>query len=402
MNTAFNICTVNGIAIALWLALQTGSVISQDLRTDTITGELTAAINVSNNSGRSIHPIVAAGQGNDVHLVWMDNSPGNFDIFYSKWDGKSWSVAKNVSDNSTISMYPTIVVDLAGRVHIGWMDGEIDGDLHIMHSQLNESIWTRPENISDTKGVSQRPQIVVDSSGVVHAVWYGNQGGFFEIYHSQFERTEWTKAKNTGLVEWYVTHNPQWTRKPALAAGPENSLHLTWVDIEDVPSPYSLTQNVLHSRWDGDSWSKPENVSKRKDMQANIEDPGLCVSEQEEIHVVWEDRGKTWYGSHDGKKWSEPVKLSTGGIKSALPAVCCSPAGLLHFTWLGVTEGKPQVYYRQKHKGQWTDAINVSESPSNAFGCALAFEHSGILHMTWVDDSSSEFEIIHRRVISRN
>lgn len=400
MNYAFNMHLNTWIAFALGIALDTGSVTAQDSRIDPMTGELSAVINVSNNPGRSIHPVSATDEGGNVHLVWMDDSPGNFDIFYSKWNGERWSGAENVSDNSTISMYPTIVVDVASNVHVTWMDGKIDGDLHIMHSQKNGSKWTQPVNISSTKGISQRPQIAVDSSGVVHAVWYGNQGRFFELYHSQLVRTEWTKPKNTGLVEWYISHNPNWTRKPALAAGPGNMIHLVWVDVEDVPSPYSLSQNVLHCRWDGDAWSKPENVSKRKDMQANIEDPGLCVSEKGELHVVWEDRGKTWYGSNNGNEWSEPVQLSTSHLKSAQPEVCCSSGGLLHLTWLGVTKGKPQVYYQQKQRDRLTDGINVSESPANAFGCKLAFDHSGVLHMTWMENSSGEYDIIHRRVIS--
>ena len=147
------------IALACELAVESEAVFAQVSQADSITGKLTDAINVSNNPGRSIHPTGTAGQSPDVHLLWMDDSPGNFDIFYSKWNGKNWTTANNISDNSTISMYPTAVVDLAGNLHVTWMDGEIDGDLHIVHSQLIDSKWTPPKNISNAEGISQRPQI---------------------------------------------------------------------------------------------------------------------------------------------------------------------------------------------------------------------------------------------------
>jgi hypothetical protein len=401
------IATATKLAI-IWIALGCGrfveseAVFAQESHEASITGTLTDTINVSNTPGRSIHPIGTAGQDDDVHLFWMDNSPGNFDVFYSKWNGEHWTPASNVSDNSTISMFPTAVVDLAGKLHVTYMDGEIDGDLHIVHSQLVDSKWTPPKNISNAEGISQRPQIVVDSSGVVHAVWYGNQGGFFELYHSRLVKSAWTKPTNTGLVEWYITHNPGWTRRPGLAAGPGNAVHLAWVGMEfDSSSPYALTQNVRHSRWDGISWKKPDNVSKLAGT-ASIEEPGLCVGENGDLHAAWEDRGKSWYGKFDGNRWSEPEQFNTGGLKSELPAVAYSPEGQLHFTWLGVTKGTPQVYYRQMHKGQWSDTINVSESPKSAFGCSLVFDHTGGLHMTWMDSSSGEYEILHRRVVARN
>ena len=189
----------------------------------------------------------------------------------------------NLSNNPTLSIYPTVAMDLNGHVHVTWMDGEEEGEMHIMHSEQVDLNWSKPHNVSKAKQVSQRPQIAVDSSGTVHLVWFTNQGGFFELYHCQLVNSQWREPKNTNLVEWYITHNPGWSKKPALSAGADGSVHAVWVDMEDVPSPYALTQNILHSRWDGSSWSKPDNVSKHKDMTANFENPGIVVDDKWEF-----------------------------------------------------------------------------------------------------------------------
>jgi hypothetical protein len=171
--------------------------------------------------------------------------------------------------------------------------------------------------------------------------------------------------------------------------------------MEDVPSPYALTQNIRHSRWDGDAWSKPDNVSQQKDMQANLEDPRLVVGDSGDLHVVWEDRNKSWYGHFGSGHWSEPRQLNQSDLKSGMPQVGIAEEGRLHFTWLGVTDGKPQVFYRQLQGEQWSDCINISRSPGEAFGCTLALDSSRRLHLTWMDNRTGEYEIMHRRIVAK-
>jgi hypothetical protein len=39
--------------------------------------------NLSNNGGESLHSQIAVS-GNNVYVVWEDNTPGNFDIFFRR------------------------------------------------------------------------------------------------------------------------------------------------------------------------------------------------------------------------------------------------------------------------------------------------------------------------------
>ena len=183
-----------------------------------------------------------------------------------------------------------MAVGSEGQVHVTWMEGEQPIDLDVFYSHLAESKWSKPSNLSKADGISQRPQVAVDSLGEVHVVWYGNQDGFFELYHSRLVDGEWSKPANTKLVEWYITHNPGYSRRAAISADNAGGLHMVWGGMDDVPSPYALCQNVRHSYWDGTNWSKPDNVSRMQDMQAKIEDPTIDTDVLGNIHVSWEDR----------------------------------------------------------------------------------------------------------------
>ncbi|PYT98709.1 MAG: hypothetical protein DMG38_14515 [Acidobacteria bacterium] len=41
-------------------------------------------VNVSNNSGNSQFPRIAVDSSGNINLIWLDNSPGNFSVFFSR------------------------------------------------------------------------------------------------------------------------------------------------------------------------------------------------------------------------------------------------------------------------------------------------------------------------------
>ncbi len=354
---------------------------------------------VSQNAGPSVHPVVRADKEGHVHLVWMDRTPGNFEVFYSTWTGAEWSKPVNVSNSEALSLYPSIAIDPEGQVHVTWMEGEGPDEFNVLYSHLVESKWSKPKNISNMDGISQRPQIEVDSSGVVHMVWYGNQGGFFELYHSRLVTGEWSKPANTRLVEWYITHNPGHSRKPAISADSKGGIHLVWVGMEDVPSPYSLCQNIRHSYSNGNGWAKPDNVSRMRDMQAKLEDPAVDADVRGNIHVSWEDRGPVWYSHWDGKQWSKSGHVNDKDRKSALPGVCASESGRVHFVWLNAEPELPDVFYRELNGSDWSKPVNISNSKSLSLYPSLVIDSEGQVHVTWMDNRTGEYEIYHHHFV---
>lgn len=361
--------------------------------------EPSSAINVSYNSGRSVHPVIRADPMGHLHLAWMDNTSGNFEIFYSTWSGTKWSKTVNISNNETLSLYPAMAIDAKGHVHVTWMDGERADDLDVQHSQLVKSKWSKPKNISNMKGISQRPQIEVDSSGVVHVIWYDNQGGFFELYHCRLVKGEWLEPTNTGLVDWHITHNPRYSRRPAITADHKGGIHLVWVGMEDVPSPYALCQNIRHSYWDGNQWANPDNVSRRQSMQGNLEDPVMAADARGTLHVSWEDRAVVWYCHWDGKQWSKSGRVNDKSRKSALPAVCASKSGRVHFAWLNAEQEEPDVYYRELNGLVWSKPVNVTNNEALSLYHSMVIDSRGQVHVTWMDERTGEYEIFHRHFV---
>ncbi|MBE9511049.1 MAG: hypothetical protein IMY71_09240, partial [Bacteroidetes bacterium] len=50
----------------------------------------TTPLNISNTDGLSTYPAMCQDKWGWLHVVWMDNTPGNYDIYYTYYNGTTW------------------------------------------------------------------------------------------------------------------------------------------------------------------------------------------------------------------------------------------------------------------------------------------------------------------------
>ena len=76
------------------------------------------------NSGYSWEPAVAVDSSGRVHVVWHDDTPGNFEIYYKRSTdgGSTWTAPQRLSWNTVDSEFPDIAVDSSGHLHVVWHD----------------------------------------------------------------------------------------------------------------------------------------------------------------------------------------------------------------------------------------------------------------------------------------
>jgi hypothetical protein len=124
--------------------------------------------NLSGNVGDSVNPSIAL-LGNNVHVVWTDNTPGNFDIFYRKsLDGGTTfpNVIKNLSGNSGLSGFSPAIALSGNDVYVVW-DDDTSGNSEILYrtSANNGDIFPSVlTNLSTNTGFSGGPAIAVSQS----------------------------------------------------------------------------------------------------------------------------------------------------------------------------------------------------------------------------------------------
>ncbi len=86
-------------------------------------------LNISANSGTSNPGAIGVDQGGNIDVAWWDNTPGDYDILFSRStnDGASFSPIQNISHNAGSSGPPVMIIDSSGNIDLAWPDATVGG-----------------------------------------------------------------------------------------------------------------------------------------------------------------------------------------------------------------------------------------------------------------------------------
>jgi hypothetical protein len=138
--------------------------------------------NNNNDNGDSINPQMDL-HGSNVYIVWQDNTPGNFDIFFrvSTNNGSTFASAKNLSNNAGNSINAQIS-SVSDAVRIVWQDNTLgDSDIFFKASGNEGGTFGSTKNLSNNDGDSSVPQIISSGSNI-YVVWQDDTPGNFDIF----------------------------------------------------------------------------------------------------------------------------------------------------------------------------------------------------------------------------
>jgi hypothetical protein len=98
-----------------------------------------AAQRLTWNSGYSYAPSIDAESAANLHLVWHDNTPGNSEVYYKKSTngGASWTTPQRLTWNSGSSGWTALAAEATGNLHIVWYD-DTPGDYEIYYKKYTK------------------------------------------------------------------------------------------------------------------------------------------------------------------------------------------------------------------------------------------------------------------------
>jgi BNR repeat-like domain len=150
----------------------------------------TASKRLSWNSGYSQCPLLAIDASDGLHIVWTDDIAGNNEIYYRKSTNKggTWTATKRLTWNSGSSQVTDLAVDSSSRLHVIWMD-DLPGNYEIYYRRSVDvgTTWTASQRLTWTLGFSGYASLGVDASGTIHVVWEDDSPGNSEIYYLKFK-----------------------------------------------------------------------------------------------------------------------------------------------------------------------------------------------------------------------
>ena len=142
------------------------------------------AITLSGNIPSAAFNPKVTSEGSNVYVVWQgDSESGNQDILMRKSEnyGTTFGDVINLSKDRAGSGNPEINAN-SSNVYVAW-DGTTPGnnDVYFRKSVNNGSDFDEVRNLSNNKGVSYEPKLVLDKKGM-EVYWRQYQKGFEEIH----------------------------------------------------------------------------------------------------------------------------------------------------------------------------------------------------------------------------
>src|SRR5215204_4375039 len=213
--------------------------------------------NLSNSTGNSTDAQIAVNQ-NNVYVVWTDNTTGNGDIYFKRSvdNGTSFGNIENLSNDIGSSYEPQIVIS-GNNVYVVWTDNTTgSGDIYFKRSVDNGTSFGSTQNLGTNPGKSKAAQIAVYQSNV-YVVWSDETTGNGDVY---FKASLDNGTKFGGRK--VLAKNNGSSLEPQMAVSPNNIIYATWQDNTPYdPSEENKTNlNVLY-RVSDDSGSTFANRS---------------------------------------------------------------------------------------------------------------------------------------------
>ncbi|MHA1231352.1 MAG: hypothetical protein ACTSPQ_11960 [Candidatus Helarchaeota archaeon] len=363
------------------------------------TGRWSKPVVISLNSGDSGYPAIATDKYGFVHVVWSDNSTGNYEIFYIRKSNtsNSWSATTIISSGSTGDSFdPDITVSETGDIHVVWndytdLDGQGDTYSDIYYRVYNYTTYTwqsieclTPNSLSSE---SFTPKITIDKFGNIHVIFFVDEspGSPTIDYYINYTRWDidtqnWTASERVSLNK----NVSNYYRYGSIAAAKDGKVHLMW---SENYNGNSTDYDLFHRIWlpNNESWGKAKILVNNTYRKVG---PSIFIDEYNNIHLSWNQDFAIFYKfwNSSSKTWSINEVISTESSGITQDSSIAYSKGVLHIVWADQTNLKncgtdSDIFHKMLLDGlisvvNWTfttpcsngQIINVSIRAADNFG----------------------------------
>jgi hypothetical protein len=219
---------------------------------------------------------------------WLSRPAGGDQVKAMKYSKslRKWSEAENVSPPHEDCMRSAVAVDGRGRVWVIWSANRGGNfDLYARYREGNR--WSKEIRLTEDPGVDINPVATTDSAGHVWVAWQAFRGTNLDVLVSaQSSADRFTREQR-------VSFSPSSDWDPAIAAGPNGEVAVTW-DTYDK-GDYDVYARTMRY------YSKTKSIEMEKRI-------AVAASENFEARssAAYDRQGRLWVAyESSGRKWGK-------------------------------------------------------------------------------------------------
>ncbi len=276
---------------------------------------------------RGVAPSLAIDQTGQVHMVFAQDVVGNFEIYYTRFDGFGWTLPRNVSHTPGHSYSPYISIAPDGSLHVVWNERISGGDV-IYHAVLDGATWVAFP-IPSAWGKAPTLHII---DRVAHVLWQGPSiTSIYDIYHVQGIAGTWQLPQN-------LSDTPA-KESIGVRSVPDARgwIHAVW--LEQGSRGYRVT----YTFGNGTAWRWPETLSGE-----GAEDVTIGTSERGTyVHIGWGDASTWWtrWRALVSPYWSDPIPMAYADGRAVIFRFAPQNDSRLRALWRLETAGGAEMWY---------------------------------------------------------
>lgn len=349
---------------------------------------------LTNNSGSSFTSIgrCMVSENNYLHIAWMDNRDGNYEIYYKRStdNGQTWSPDTRLTNN-TASSYEPCIASYGTNLHILFSD-ERSGNFEIyyMRSTNNGTNWSNAVRVSDDDTYHSYSAYIY-ATNYIYAAWLDEYYGDLDIYYSRSSNNGYNWSTPVSL-----TNGNEAQKYPVITSSGSN-VHIVYED-ERV----SLTNTEIYYRRStnsGVNWNAEVRLTNNSGQSWN---PHLTC-EGNMIYVVFDDdrtgNREIYFkrSTNNGLNWSSDAILTNNFAVSGSAAIAVSGI-YAHIVWSDDRDGNNEIYYKfSTNSGStWGADTRLTNNSGISRGSTVCLSGNSV-NVLWYDDRNGNYEVYYKR-----
>ena len=347
--------------------------------------------NLSNDPGDSENPQIVVDSSGNINVVWQDNTPGNWQILFTRSSdgGATFSTPKNISNDPRGAGNPYMAVDSGGNINVAWVSSPTVLPNIISFSRSSDGGATFSPPIALSTSPSGGPQVAVDSAGNINVAW---KDGYTEV-DVAFSRSSDGGATFTApqVISYVMEVDPELH----MALDSLGNIYVVW-----STQPYGNVY-LSHSSNGGATFSYTAITNNNTDPNGP-RGPQIAIDSSGNINVVWTFSDIFFSRSSDGgATFSTPQNLSND-LRAWAPQIATDSSGNINVIWTDNTPGNYDIFFSRSSDGRAT--FSAPENLSNDAGASgapqIATDSSGNINVIWPDNSPGNNDIFFTRSVS--
>ncbi|MGQ9652015.1 MAG: carboxypeptidase regulatory-like domain-containing protein [Phycisphaerae bacterium] len=328
----------------------------------------------------SLDPRMSVDSNGRCHVVWRERTDGTtFRIWYSNNVLGPFSLPIEISQATSAHSGSPVIAAEGSDLHAAWICDPYDTNIDIWYRKNTAGNWGSILNASNTAVKSLRPAIAA-RSGIGPVVAWDEAIYADDNYDTFF--AEWNDAGFSSAINISNTAGgPVYGSVNAnLVIAPNGDVTVVWADR--ITGDY----HVNARRRVAGVWQPRQELSG---LQTGPATPGIAVSSDSRVHVVYEAEGTIWHQIWNGSAWTAPVGLP-GGLNSGIrPKITIDSEGFAHVVVDAFTDGNNRdIFYSTNAVGSWSSWVNISNLPgTQSLNPDIGYA-AGLITVTWQENSN--------------